>query len=147
MLPKLEELRRYSSPMCYDELSAVSKDLVSLTCMKGFDFITEQDDISSLIFQRLENVLSKSENDSELHFITTVLENSIPQGRGFLKSLQLSIPPSALSTTNSSVVHAQFTASLIKIIEVRGSLLRIGISWNEFAETDFQLQGEFGLLS
>jgi hypothetical protein len=124
MLPRLILLRRDHSPMSFAELSTISKSLVSLICLKGFDVAsdTAQVEISSLIFQRLENVVFKSENVSDLHFITTFLENSIPQGRGFLKSLHLCIPPSALSTTNSSVDFAQFTASLIKIIEVQGYL-------------------------
>jgi hypothetical protein len=34
MLPKLEEFRRDDSPMSFEELSAVSKNLVSLTCLR-----------------------------------------------------------------------------------------------------------------
>jgi hypothetical protein len=119
MLPKLEEFCRDDSPMSFDELSAVSKKLGSLICLKGFDFDTSQFDVSSLIFPSLKEVKVVSENESDLKFIVNVLENSIPQGRGFLKSLvvrrSLSIHPS----TNPSV---QLSTSLINIIEVRISL-------------------------
>jgi hypothetical protein len=72
-------------------------NLVSLTCLKGVD--TAQVDISSLIFTCLEKVTFVSENESDMQFITTVLENSIPQGRGFLKSLFLR--HIIVATTNS----------------------------------------------
>jgi hypothetical protein len=45
MLPKLEELRRDDSPMSFDELSTDSKNLVSLSSWKGFDFDPAQVDI------------------------------------------------------------------------------------------------------
>jgi hypothetical protein len=138
MLPKLVELRRYDYPMSFDELSAVSKSMVSLTCMKGFDFSTAQVDISSLIFARLEKVMVESEKDSDLQFITTVLENSIPQGQRFLKSLVLCRSPSDQPTTNSSVDYPQIIPSLIKVIEVRFHSNRKGFSWNESAATHFQ---------
>jgi hypothetical protein len=93
MLPMLEELRGDNSPLSFDELSAISKNLVSLTCLKGFDFSTAQVDISSLIFTRLKKVRVESENYSELNFIVNVLENSIPQGQGFLESLCLRLFP------------------------------------------------------
>jgi hypothetical protein len=122
MLLRLKVLRRDDSPMSFDELSAVSKNLVTLECLKGFAVDTAQVDISSLIFKRLERVKVKSENDSDLQFIATALENSIPRGRRFLKSLQLCNPPSDQPSSNSSVDFAQLSTSLIKIIEVRGSL-------------------------
>jgi hypothetical protein len=118
MLPKIKVLCRDVSPMSYDEISAVSKSIVSLTCMKGFDFGPAHVDISSLIFTRLKKVDFKSEKDSDFQFIATVLKNSIPQGRGFLKSLFLMNSRSAYPTTNSSVGYAQFIPSLIKVIEV-----------------------------
>jgi hypothetical protein len=80
LLPKLEVLRRDDSPMSFEELSSVSKNLVSLRCMKGFDVDTAQFDISSLIFKRLEKFEVKSEIDSDFQFIATILKNSIPQG-------------------------------------------------------------------
>jgi hypothetical protein len=87
MLPKLEELRRGDSSMPFDELSIVSKKLVSLTCVYEFDFDTADVDISFLIITHLENVKFVGKNASELQFITSVLDNSIPQGREYLKSL------------------------------------------------------------
>jgi hypothetical protein len=119
MLPKLVELGRDDSPMSFDELSAVSKNLVSLGCSKGFDFDTAQVDISSLIIPRLERVAVDSENNHDLQFITTVLENSIHRGRGFLKSLVLRSLLSTQPTSNSSVDYVQLITSLIKIIKVR----------------------------
>jgi hypothetical protein len=92
--------------------------MVSLTCLKGLDFDTAQVDVSSLIFPRLKEVRFVSEIASESQFITTVLENSIPQGRVFLKSLILMNSRSARPTTNSSVDYDQLIPSLIKIIEV-----------------------------
>jgi hypothetical protein len=118
MLPKLEELRRDDSPMSFDELSTVSKNLVSLACLQGFDFDHVGIDISSLVFPCLENVKLSSDNASDMQFIANVLENSIPQGRVFLKSLVLRSLRSAHPTTNSSVDYAQVKTSLIKVIEV-----------------------------
>jgi hypothetical protein len=118
MLPKLESLRRDDYPLSFDELSAVSKNLVSLRCMNGLDFDTAQVDITSLIFPYLEDVDFMSKNDSDLQFIATVLKNSIPQGRVFLKRLVLRSLRSAHPTTNSSVDYAQVITSLIKVIEV-----------------------------
>jgi hypothetical protein len=118
MLPKLEVLRRDDSMMSFEELSAVSKNLVSLACLKGFDVDTAQVDISPFIFTRLKKVDFKSEKDSDFQFIATVLKNSIPQGRVFLKRLVLRSLRSAHPTTNSSVDYAQVITSLIKILEV-----------------------------
>jgi hypothetical protein len=135
MLPKLEELRRgVGYPMSFDELSAVSKYLVSLTCMKGFDIDTAQVDISSLRYPRLEKVKVESEKDSDLQFIANVLENSIPQGRVFLKSLVLR--HIIVATEDSSVDYSQLSASLVKIIQVwillsnEEGISRIGLSSN-----------------
>jgi hypothetical protein len=111
MLPKLKVLRRDDSPMSFDELSIVSKNLVKLLCSKGFDFLdfdNTQIDMSLLVFPHLEKV-----------FIVNVLKNSIPQGRGFLKSLVLCHSSSDQPTTNSSVDYSQLIPSLIKVIEVR----------------------------
>jgi hypothetical protein len=102
--------------MSFDELSAVSKNLISLTCMKGFDFDTPQADISSLIFPSLQEVRVVSEKD-DLHFIATVLENSIPRGLGCLKILFLFHSPS-----DQPLDFAKMIPSLINVIEVRGSL-------------------------
>jgi hypothetical protein len=118
MLPKLEDLQRVDSPMSFDELSAVSKSLRSLTCLQGFDFGTAQVDISPFISSRLETVEFYTEKDSDLHFIVNVLENSIPHGQGFLKSLFLNNLRSSHPTTNSSVDYSLLSASLIKVIEV-----------------------------
>jgi hypothetical protein len=121
MLPKLEVLRKDDSPMSYEELLAVSKELSSLTCLKGFDFDTAEVDFSGLIFSHLEKVIVVGKTDSDLRFIMTVLENSIPQGPGFLKSLFLFQSPSD-PTDIASVEYGQLITSLIKIIEVRISL-------------------------
>jgi hypothetical protein len=139
MLPKLEVLRRDDSPMSFEELSAVSKSMVSLRCMKGFDFGTAQVDLSGLIFSRLETVEVWSEKDTDLQFTATVLENSIPQGRGFLKSLVLGHTASARPFRNSSVDYVQFSTSLIRIIKVRFHSNEEVISWNECAKTHVQL--------
>jgi hypothetical protein len=105
MLPKLEKLRRDDSPMSFEELSAVSKSMVLLRCMKGFDFDPAHVDISSLRFPHLEKV-------------TVVSKNSIiPQGRVFLKSLILIHSP-LYRRVNASINREQFIYSLIKIIEV-----------------------------
>jgi hypothetical protein len=117
MLTKIEEFDRDYYPMSFEEVSAVSKNLVSLRCMNGFDFDTAQVDISSLIFPCLERVVVKSEKNSDMQFITTVLENSIPHGRGFLKSLRLRLLR-AHPTTNSSVDYFRLSTSLIKVIKV-----------------------------
>jgi hypothetical protein len=140
MLPKLEVLRRDDSPLSFAELTTIPKSLRSLTCWKGFDSDTTQVDISSLRFPRLEKVKVESEKDSDLQFIATVLKNSIPQGRGFLKSLFLEHYSSVPHTTNSSVEYGQLSTHLIKVIEVRNCLSNEeGISWNECAATHVQL--------
>jgi hypothetical protein len=107
--------------MSFDELSDVSKNLVSLTCLQGFEFNTARVDMSSLIFPRLEIVEIESQNISDLQFIATVLKNSIPQGQGFLKSLFLRLSRRYRSF-NSFFDHDQYIYSLIKIIEVWFSL-------------------------
>jgi hypothetical protein len=104
--------------MSFEELSLIPKSLRSLKCFKGFDFVTAQVDISSLIFPRLEKVRVDSENDSDLQFIVNVLENSIPQ----LKDLFLRISTSDAFTTDSSVDYVILCTSLIKVIKVRISL-------------------------
>jgi hypothetical protein len=120
MLPKLEELRRDDSPISCIELSSVSKNLVSLRCMKGFDFDPAQVDMFSLKFPRLKMVEIESQNGSDFQFIVNVLENSFPQGQGLLQSLFLRHSRSAYPTTNSSVEYDhQLIPSLIKVIEVR----------------------------
>jgi hypothetical protein len=106
MLPKINVLCRIGSPMSFDELSAISKSMVSLICMKGFDFDHSHVDIRPLIFPCLEKVKVLSENDSDLQFIATILKNSIPQWRGFLKSLVLRNSSSSRSV-NSPVDNAQ----------------------------------------
>jgi hypothetical protein len=118
MLPKLKEFRREDTPMSFGEFSVASKNLVSLTCINGFDFNSAHVDMSSLIFTRLKKVKVESENDYDLQFIVNVLENSIPKGRGFLKSLDL-IVTSSNSPVNSTVNYAQVIPLLSKVIEVR----------------------------
>jgi hypothetical protein len=102
--------------------------MVSLTCSKGLDFDTAQVDISSLIFRHFERVRVDSENDADLQFIATVLENSIPQGRGFLKSLVLNDSRTFHDDSTSSVDYRNLIISLIKIIEVQISLTNIKAS-------------------
>jgi hypothetical protein len=121
MLPKLEELRRNDSPLSFVEVSVVSKSLRSLACLNGFAFETAQVDISSLIFPCLETVVVESENDSDLQFIATILENSIPQ----LKILFLR---KDAYTTDSSVDYVLLCTSLMKIIKVRFSLSNLKTS-------------------
>jgi hypothetical protein len=118
-LPKLEMLRRDTYPVSFDELSAVSKNLISLICHKGFDIDTSIVDQSALIFSRLEEVVVTSWNCSDFQFIATVLDNSIPpQGRTCLKKLvfRLFRP---VRPTATSVDYTQLNSSLIKVIEVR----------------------------
>jgi hypothetical protein len=131
MLPKLEELRRDDSPISCIELSSVSKNLVSLGCLKGFDFDYAQVDMSSMVFPRLERVRVESVKCSDLILITNVMENSIPQGRAFLKHLVLRLLDAMNEShhlNNLSVDYAQFctslSASLINIIEVRFILMK-----------------------
>jgi hypothetical protein len=104
--------------MSFYEFFAVSKNFVSLTCIKGFDFDTAKVDFSSLIFPYLRDAMVVSENESDFQFIVNVLENSIPQDRGFLKSLVLSHSPSLHPNTRYPVDYAQLSTSLIKVIEV-----------------------------
>jgi hypothetical protein len=115
MLPKLKKLCRADN-MSVNELSAVSKDLVSLKFLNGLDAVTAQVDMPLLVFPRLEKVEVETENDLDLLFIATVLENSIPQGRGFLKKLYLNYLP--LQPYYLFVEYARLNMSLIKIIEV-----------------------------
>jgi hypothetical protein len=114
--------------MSFEELSAVSKNLVSLACLKGFDFDAAQVDISPLIFPFLEKFMVESEKDSDMQFIANVLENSIPQGRVFLKRLVLKYLRSAQPSYISSVEYAHLSTSLIKIIQVRILLANEGIT-------------------
>jgi hypothetical protein len=111
-----EAKSRDASMMSFDELSAVSKDMNSISCDSGFNFNTSIVDTSALIFPHLEEVEVKSFNFFDLQFIATVLENSIPQGRGFLKNLLLRQTP---RPGISYVDYGKLSASLIKVIEVR----------------------------
>jgi hypothetical protein len=103
--------------MSFDELSTVSKNLVALRCDFGFDFDTSIVDISELIFPFLEKVVVKSKKNSDLQFIATVLENSIPQSRGVLKSLFLGCAP-AENLTDVYVDYRLLASSLIKVVKV-----------------------------
>jgi hypothetical protein len=120
MLPTLEMLRRDEySPMSFEEISNVSKKLVRLICLKGFDFDTSIVDQSALIFSRLEEVVVTSWNGADIQFIATILENSItPQGRTCLKKLVLKLFR-PVRPTAPSVDYTQLNSSLIKVIEVR----------------------------
>jgi hypothetical protein len=122
-LPELETLCRNDYPMSFAELSTVSKNLVSLTCLKGFAFDTAisilrfRVDLPLLILSRLEEVKFSSGNVSDLHFIIYALENSIPQCRGGLKKLILRHNP-LVHIDRSSYDDKKFSTSLIKVIEV-----------------------------
>jgi hypothetical protein len=114
MLPKLKGLRRDVFPMSSDELSAVSKNLVSLECTKGFDFDEDQVNLAELRFIRLE-----TKNDSDLSRMIRLLENtcnSIPQGRDFLKHLFLK--HTTTDSTLSPEKYVQLKTSLVRVIQV-----------------------------
>jgi hypothetical protein len=120
-LPKLEELKRggyYTyNRMSVDELSAVSGTLISLTCEGGFN-LPEQADIPLLQFPRLENVDVWCKNASDLQFIATLLENSIPSsGHGLLKKLELVHPP-AVPSISFADTEQLLKMSLTKVIKV-----------------------------
>jgi hypothetical protein len=104
--------------MSFDELSAVSNNLVTLECGSGFDFDTSIFDPAVLVFPCLENVVVEAKKYSDLQLILTILDNSIPQGRGCLKKLQLRYSPSTTSDDNTFVDHGLLTTSLINAIEV-----------------------------
>jgi hypothetical protein len=103
--------------MSFEELSAVSMNLVSLRCDFGLGFDTSIVDLSALIFPELETVEIESEKESDLQFFASVLENSIPQGRGCLKTLQLEYAPLD-SPVDEHVDYGLLAASLNKVIEV-----------------------------
>jgi hypothetical protein len=97
-LPKLIALKRgfetlgnrTRNRMTFDELSAVSDKLISLTCKGGIELPPDQADLPFLQFPNLENVDVRCKNDSDLHFIASILVNSIPSsGRQSLKKLDL----------------------------------------------------------
>jgi hypothetical protein len=123
MLPKLTGLRGKAHPLSIGALTAVSINLVSLECDSGFDFDTAQIDVSLLRFASLKEITVKSKEGSDLQWIVKVLENSIPQGRGFLKKLD--IMRNSPTTFSAS---AQFPESLKRVIEVRHSSLMIKAS-------------------
>jgi hypothetical protein len=91
MLPKLEILRRNDSPMFFEELSAVSKSLASLSCSKGFNFFTAQVDISSLIFSRMERVEVLSEKDKDFQFVVNIGGGLSEEVKEVLKGLGVTV--------------------------------------------------------
>jgi hypothetical protein len=104
--------------MSVDELSAVSNTLISLTCRDGFELPPNQADIPLLQFLRLENVDVRCKNVSDLQFILSLLENSIPSsGHGFLKKLELLQPPSVTSISSADTEQL-LNMSLTKVIKV-----------------------------
>jgi hypothetical protein len=75
----------------------------------------DQADLSLLLFSHLKNVSAWCKNDSDLQFIATILENSIPSsGHGFLNMFEISISGFTLSSTDCQ----QLCTSLTRIVEV-----------------------------
>jgi hypothetical protein len=150
MLPKLEYFGRDDSPMSFKELSAASKNLGSLTCLKGLDFDTSVADLSLLRFERLEKVDIECNNASEFQFIANVLENSIPQGRQYLKSLRLVDSDISIAGT---VDYAQLQSKSSRldfslIIKTSPGLKYLQLAFNFLSETvnlDACLEDFFGL--
>jgi hypothetical protein len=120
-------LERKGYPLSFDELSAVSPNLLSLSSGGGLNIDTFQIDLPLLSFPRLENVEIYSKNDSNLHFIIKILENSLSSSIrrvGSLKSLRLyrstfqGTRLNLLEGTISTVDYGQLRTSLNNIIEV-----------------------------
>jgi hypothetical protein len=104
--------------MTFDELSEVSDKLVSLTCNGGLLINHNQVEMHLMRFPRLEEVVIRGMDESDLKFIISILEDSIPTSdRRFLKNLDLDLSQSIFSL--SSIDCQKLSSSLIKVIEVR----------------------------
>jgi hypothetical protein len=104
---------RARNRMTFDELSAVSDKLISLTCKGGIELPPDQADLPFLQFPRLENVVIWCKNASDLQLIATILENSISSsGHNFLKKLYLS------SLSSDAYTYQLLSTSLTKVIKV-----------------------------
>jgi hypothetical protein len=117
-LPKLIVLERKGYPLSFDELSAVSPNLLSLSSGGGLNIDTFQIGLPLLSFPHLENVQIYSSNDSNLHFIIKILENS-SRRVGSLKSLEL------YRSTFQEIVLREGTISTVDVVLLRTSLTNI----------------------
>jgi hypothetical protein len=124
-LPKLIVLERNGYPLSFDELSAVSSNLLSLSSGGGLNIDTFQIGLHLLSFPHLENVQIYSTNDSNLHLIIKILENSLSSSIrrvGSLKSFKLYRSTfqeiDLLEGTISIVDYGKLRTSLNNIIEV-----------------------------